>query len=140
MPGPHVQIATFCEKVLQEVDGVLSVIRSIDRIIISANAAGAPAELPEGGIIPTTLLVALRSGDAQGRHQVVVRAQQPSGTYLPDQTFDATFEQGERAVNLILSLGLPMIEGLYWFEVIVGTTELTRVPIRIMYQRVPGTP
>lgn len=98
------------------------------------------AELPEGGVIPTTLLVALKSGDAQGRHPVTVRAQQPNGTYLPDQTFDATFEQGERGVNLILNLALPMIEGLYWFDVLVSETLLTRVPLRIMYQRVPGTP
>jgi hypothetical protein len=141
MPGPHVQVATFCEKVLQEQDGVLSVIRAIDRIMLSASAAaGAPAELPEGGILPATLLIALKAGDAQGRHPITVRAHQPSGAYLPDQTFDAMFERDERGVNLVLNMGLPAIEGLYWFEVLVNDSLLTRVPLRIMYQRVPGTP
>lgn len=141
MPGPHVQVATFCEKVLIEQDGVISVIRSIDRFILSASAAaGAPAELPEGGILQTTLLIILRAGDAKGRHPVVIRAQQPSGAYLPDQSFDATFERDEHGVNLILNMALPIIEGLYWCEVLVGERELTRVPLRIMYQRVPGSP
>ncbi|MGI8809303.1 MAG: DUF6941 family protein [Acidimicrobiales bacterium] len=141
MPGPHVQVATFCEKVLIEQDGVLSVIRAIDRFILSGNvAAGAPAELPEGGILQTTLLIVLRAGDAQGRHPVVIRPQQPSGVYLPDQPFDATFGRDESGVNLILNMAVPIIEGLYWFEVLVNETLLTRVPLRIMYQRVPGSP
>lgn len=141
MPGPHVQLATFCDKVLVEQDGVLSVIRAIDRIMVSAQAVGAPApaELPEGGVLAATLVVALKAGDAQGRHPVTIRAQQPSGAYLPDQQFDAMFERDERGVNLILNLGLPAIEGLYWFEVLVNDAQLTRVPLRVMYQRVPGT-
>lgn len=140
MPGPHVQLATFCEKVLAEQDGVLSVIRVIDRFIVSVNTEGAPAELPEGGILPATLVVSLRAGDARGRHPVTIRAQQPSGAYLPDQTFDATFEGDERGVNLLLNIGIGAIEGLYWFEILVNDTLLTRVPLRIMYQRLPSTP
>jgi len=139
MPGPFVQMATFCEKVLQERDGVLSVIRAVERVLVTVDAPGAPAELPEGTVFQTTLLLALKSGDAQGRYQVVLRAEQPDGTHLPEQTFDAMFEQGERGVNLIIGMGLPMIEGLYWFDVLVSDVLLTRVPLRIMYQRRPGT-
>lgn len=139
MPGPHVQVATFCEKVLQEQDGVLSIIRAVDRIILSAPAAGAPAELPEGGVVPATLVVCLKADDAHGRHPITVRGQQPSGVYLPDQTFDATFERDERGVNLVLNMGLPAMEGLYWFDVLVNDALLTRVPLRVMYQRVPGS-
>jgi len=32
VPGPYVSTAVFCEKALQEVDGVTSLIRVIDRI------------------------------------------------------------------------------------------------------------
>lgn len=138
MSGPHVQLATFCEKVLQEPDGVLSVIRVIDRLIVTVSAAGAPAELPEGGTVRVTLLITLKAGDAQGRHPITLRAQQPSGAYLPDQSVDATFERDERGVNLILEVDLLVIEGLYWFEVFVNEALLTRVPLRIMYQRVPS--
>ena len=140
MPGPYVSMATFCEKVLQERDGVLSVIRAVERVLVTINAPGAPAELPEGGVYTTTLLVALKSDDAQGRHPITIRAQKPDGTNLPNQSFDVMFEQGERGVNLILEMGLPMIEGLYWFDVLVSDVLLTRVPLRIMYQRMPGMP
>jgi len=35
-PDSHVQVATLCEKALQEADGVLSIIRAIDRVIVTA--------------------------------------------------------------------------------------------------------
>jgi hypothetical protein len=44
--GPHVGIAVLCEKVLQEGDGVLSLIRVVDRIIHSAVGPEAPDEMP----------------------------------------------------------------------------------------------
>lgn len=140
MPGPHVQLAAFCEKVLQEGDGVLSLIRVIDRVILTTNAAGAPAELPEGGVVSARLVVSLKADDAQGRYPIIIRAQAPSGAYLPDQSFDATFERDERGVNLLLDMALPAVEGLYWFEILVDEKLLTRVPLRIMYQRVPSGP
>ncbi len=138
MPGPHVQLATFCEKVLQEQDGVLSVIRAIDRIVITAPAEDAPAELPEGGTLQLTLAVTLKADEAFGRHPVALRIQTPSGLFLPEQRFDVMFEGGERGVNLILGIGLEVVEGLYWVDVMVSDSVLTRVPLRVMYQRVPG--
>lgn len=138
MPGPHVQLATFCDHVLQEKDGVLSVIRAIDRAIVTL-PAGAPPELPEG-FVTTTLVLSLKAGDAQGRYPVTIRAQQPSGVYMPDQILDVTFERDERGVNFVLNVRVPAIEGLYWFEIFVNEDLLTRIPLRIMYQRVPGTP
>ena len=42
-PGPYVCMALLCEKVLNEQDGVLSVIRVIDRITVSRRARGAHA-------------------------------------------------------------------------------------------------
>src|SRR5919199_274808 len=99
VPGPYVQAATFCEKVLMEQDGTPSLIRVIDRII--ASAPGGPAELPEGMILQTTLAVFLKPDDARGRHPVTVRPQLPSGVYLDEQNFDATFEGDERGFNLI---------------------------------------
>lgn len=140
MPGPYVQMATICEKVLQEADGVISAIRCVDRIMISATArdgVALPEELPPGNI-NTTLLVMLKADDARGRHPVSIRIQQPSGVYLPTQSIDAMFEGDERGVNLILNLELSAQEGLYWFEVAVNAGLLTRVPLRLIYQRAPS--
>lgn len=138
MPGPYVQLAAFCEKVLMEQDGVPSLIRVVDRITVVLQG-GAPAEMPEGGLLNTTLVVALKADDARGRFPVTVRPQEPSGVYLPGQTMDVTFEGDERGVNLFLTMGIAAIEGLYWFEVLVNDIVLTRVPLRIIYQRMPAS-
>lgn len=142
MPGPYVQMATICEKVLQEADGVISAIRCVDRLVISAQAmAGgvAPAELPQGGKFTTTLLVMLKADDARGRHPVSIRVQMPSGVFVEQpQVFDAMFEGDERGVNLIVNMQLELMEGIYWFEVSVNDRMLTRVPLRLIYQRVPS--
>lgn len=139
MPGPYIQMATFCEKALQEADGVLSIIRAVDRIVVTAQGSEVPSELPQGNL-QLTLVVALKSDDARGRHPVSLRIQQPSGVFLPERTFDAMFEGEERGVNLILQLQLEALEGLYWFDVAINERVLTRVPLRVMYQRVPTDP
>ncbi len=40
--GPYLIAALLCEKVLQEKDGIISVIRMIDRITLTVNALDAP--------------------------------------------------------------------------------------------------
>jgi len=137
--GPHVQLATFCDKVLIERDGVLSVIRAIDRITVVASGGPAlPADLPEGHKVTPTLVVALRSDEAKGRHTISIVGEQPDGSRLPPANFDVTFEGGERGINLVLPMVLEPQEGLYWFEVWIGDQLLSRVALRIVYQRMPG--
>jgi len=137
MPGPYVQLATFCEKVLQEADGVISIVRMIDRIGVSAQGTNAPPELP-GGTIRTTLVVALKSDDARGRHELTIRAHQPSGQTLPDRKLDVIFDGDDRGFNLIVEIDVEAMEGLYWFDVLLNESLMTRIPLRISYQRMPG--
>lgn len=138
MPGPYVQLATFCEKTLQEQDGVLTLVRVIDRIIVTAHDQSAPAELPPGPVT-TTFVLTLKSDDARGRHPVTLRFQQPDGQYLPDQTVDVLFEGEDRGLNIISEMHFLALEGLYWLEVLVNSALLTRVSLRVLYQRIPGS-
>lgn len=48
------------------------------------------------------------------------------------------FEGEERGVNLILNMKIEAMEGVYWFDVSVNERLLTRVPLGLMYQRVPS--
>ena len=139
-PGPHVVAAAICEKVLQEQDGVLSLIRIIDRVMIQVRGDQVPGELPEGGGMNVTLAVLLRSGDARGRHPISVSVETPDGRELPPQPMDVLFEQPDAGANLILNMSLPAIEGLYWLIVTVDDRELTRTPLRVIYQRMPTLP
>lgn len=138
MPGPYVQAAAFCEKTLQEVDGTFSLIRVVDRMTASVRGAEAPTELPAVPI-NVTFVIMLKSGDAKGRHPVTIGIQMPDTRRLPDQTVDVMFEGEERGVTLILNLQLEAMEGIYWFDVRCNNHELTRAPLRVIYQRIPGS-
>ncbi len=67
----------------------------------------------------------------------MLRIQQPNGVSLPERSFDVMFEGEERGVNLILQLQMEGLEGLYWFEISVNDCLLSRVPLRVIYQRIP---
>ena len=148
MPGPYVAAAVFVERVLQELDGVNSLIRVIDRIGLSLSAQVAPgmpapqlpAEMPEGGQVQVTFVVMLKNGDARGRHPVSIAVLQPSGATIRGPEVDVMFEGGEdRGVNLVLNIGTEAMEGTYWFIVYCdGDRELTRSPLTVTYQRLPG--
>jgi len=44
--GSYLITAVFCEQVLQEASGVLSLIRIVDRMTITSSGPNAPAEMP----------------------------------------------------------------------------------------------
>lgn len=129
------QVAAVCEKVLQERDGVLSLIRVIDRLNVLAVGQASPEQLV--GRLRPTLAVCLRSGDARGRHPVAIAVERPDGTSPDPQVFEVLFEGDDRGVNLIVNMDLDAVEGLYWFTVSVNGRELTKVPFRVIYQRMP---
>jgi len=134
VPGPYLQAAVFTERVLHERDGVLSLVRIVDRLGVQATG-DAPEELPEGATAKVTLVVMLKSGDARGRHRLTIRPELPSGLRSEPRGFDVLFEGEDRGVNVIVDLDVALMEGLHWFIVTLGDVELTRVPLRIAYQR-----
>lgn len=133
--GPFIQLAVFCEKVLHEKDGVLSAIRIIDRFIHSTTAEGAPDLMPPINI-GMFILVGFKSGDAKGKWELKVRPIAPSGQELPGFTGPILFEGDERGANVVIQYSLAAKEeGLYWFDVMLNDKLLTRMPLRIIYQK-----
>jgi len=133
--GPYLHMAAICERVLREADGVLSLIRVVDRIMVSVTGEGAPAEMPPTAM-NLTLAVGFKSGFARGAYTVRVLTVSPSHQVL--STFEAPvlFEGEDRGVQLTLGLGLQVQEeGLYWFEVYLHEVLFTKVPLRVVYQR-----
>lgn len=134
--GPYLVAALLCERVLQEKDETISVIRMVDRIAVTVNALDSPETIPP---TPVNLnaLISLKSGSARGRGTVKWRVETPSGLKLPDQLLPVLFEGDDRGVNLIVALNLVIDqEGVYWFNVILEEKLLTRIPLRILYQRI----
>lgn len=135
--GPFIAAAAFCERVLQEADGVPSLIRVVDRIVHATVGPEAPDEMPP---VPVSLTAAimLKSGQARGRHSVRLTMEAPSGQEVgPEAVLPVLLEGEERGVNLFVGLNFQAEqEGLYWFNVFFGTQNvlLTRIPLRIVYQ------
>jgi hypothetical protein len=134
-PGPHVAMGLICEKVLEEKDGVLTIVRVIDRLNIQVMGAGAQSSIPAGVQYTLTLVVSLKSGDARGRNTLGIWPELPSGERLPRRDMAVHFEGEDRGINAVFQIGLPVAqEGLYWFDVLLGDQVLTRIPLRIVYQ------
>lgn len=141
--GPYVAVAAACEKVLQEQDGVLSLIRLIDRLIINAAGPEAPDEMPP---VPVqfTLVLVMKAGGARGRYSIHLTMEAPSGEKMAmELNLPLVMEGEDRGVNLVIPVGIAVEqEGLYWFDVYLADPRvpdheeelLTRVPLRVVYQ------
>ena len=137
--GPHVKTAAICESVIEGKDGVLSLIRIIDRLTITAAGPEAPSDMPP--ISRTlTLVVMLISGRARGTHNVEVRVEKPDATTASLWNGTVFLEGEDRGANLVIEISTEYrSEGLYWFDLFFDAAQMTRVPFRIIYQRVaPG--
>lgn len=134
--GPYLNAALLCETILQEKNETISIIRMVDRITLTAHASLSPETLPP---MPIKLfaLISFKSGNAKGRHTVKWITEAPSGIRSPEQLLPVLFEGDDRGVNLILNINMVVDqEGVYWFEVHLEDQFLTRIPLRILYQRV----
>jgi hypothetical protein len=133
--GPFVSVAAFCENVVQEKDGVLTLVRVIDRYDLQASGPQAPSEMPEGMLVQPNLVVVLKSGRALGSFAVRINFHHPNGRVVEgaEQSFaPAGGEEG--GVSVVSKVVLQLSSaGIYWAEVIVNSRVVTRVPLQVRY-------
>ncbi len=117
---------------------MLSVLRVVDRLMISASGPDAPAEMPP---VPLNLtgVVVLRRGEARGRHSVKIRAENPAGLqHQAVEVFVQLSGDPEQGANIIIDFSQFALdhEGLWWFDVLFGDSEtlLARMPLRVLYE------
>lgn len=135
--GPYVSAAFVCEKILVERDDVPTAIRIIDMVGIRAHGRDAPDTLPAGRLPRHVLFLMLRNGRTRGSHDVAVRIELPSGERRDAQANRVHFAGDEQAATtFIVDLNLDVDqEGLYWFDVLFDGHRLTRVPLKVVYER-----
>lgn len=138
MTGPYLAAALFCERVLEEKDGVISIVRVVDRVIQTASGPDAPEQMPPLNY-GLTALIALKSGKATGSVQVRIDMEPPSGLVKPGPSMTFLMEGADRGQNLIMRMQMTFEEpGLYWFNVCVEDKVVTRMPLRVVYTRMGG--
>jgi len=134
--GPYIQMAGLCEQVIEDKTGALSLIRVIDTITHTEARPDAPVEMPPV-TYPMKMVIMLKSGRARGRHELKVVPELPSGEVKPAFTRSVQMEGEERGFNNIVNMVFTFtMEGLYWFNVYLDDSLLTRIPLRIKYNRI----
>jgi len=134
--GPYLKAAVLCESVIEDKQGVLSLIRVVDRVISTAVGPGAPSAMPKFNH-RLMAVVMLTSGEFTGTAEISLTLQDPAGIRRALGTSGVLFEGNDRGVNLVAEMNMTIeTEGLYWLEVHLGNELLTRIPMRIVYSRV----
>jgi hypothetical protein len=133
--GPYIQAACFCDTVIEDKTGVLSLIRIVDTVTHTAVGASPPEDMPEFPYAMKLVLM-LKSGMARGRSNLRIVPQLPTGETEQGATVTAYFEGEEKGQNVITNINyIFRIEGLYWFKVYLDETLLTAIPLRVKYDR-----
>lgn len=134
--GPYIQTACFCDMVLEDKTGTLSIIRIIDRIERTASGPGAPEQMPIFQL-NKYLVIMLKSGQARGGYQLKMIPEQPDGTTKEAKEFTVHFDGEDRGQNLIINLSIPLqMEGLYWFRIEIADELITQIPLAVRYNRI----
>jgi hypothetical protein len=134
--GPYIRMAGLCDQVIEDKTGVLSLIRVIDTITHTEARPDAPIEMPPVNY-PMKMVIMLKPGRARGRHELKIIPELPSGKLKPPLIQSIQMEGEERGVNTIINMVFTFtMEGLYWFNVYLDDSMLTRIPLRIKYNRI----
>ena len=131
--APSLRIAALCERVLEEKDGALSVIRIIDRLTITAEGTDVPQELPPGQFQVTALMSWI---NGLGNYEVKIHVDFPDANSLDSPTIPFYLDSLDKVQNVIIRLVMPIQrQGIYWFNFMLGDDVKSRFPLRVIYQR-----
>ena len=135
--GPYIQFAAFCEKVLTEQDGVVSLIRVVDRVTHTRIDPNAPESLPPFDY-QLLAAISLKAGRVSGRHTLKIERQLPSTQVERGAATEITVHlEGEnRGANVVVEVAARYeMEGLYWYNVYFDNELITRMPFEVRYAR-----
>ena len=134
--GPYLTLAAFCEQVIEDKSGVLSLIRVVDRMNIATQGPTAPEQMPPTNL-NWVLVLSMKSGEARGSLPIKIEPELPSGLRLQPLTLSAHFEGGNRGINILSKLNIKLeTPGVYWFRIYVDDKFLTQVPVEVIYSRI----
>jgi hypothetical protein len=133
-PRPYITAALLCEKVLQEKDESVTLMRIIDKL--QDRVEGLPM-----GVHPAVAIqgfLSLKSGSVTGEHTVKVVVERPNGDRKEVFEYPTNFLGKDQGQSIILQMGLGItLDGLYWFDVLFDEEVLTRIPLMVIPMPAP---
>ena len=140
--GPYLITAAFCENVIEDKTGVLSLIRIVDRVTVNAVGYDVPTDMPPNDF-RCKLVITLKSGKVRGTHTIRVTPHLPSGEVKPPIE-TAVFLEGEnKGCNLVADMQIRLERpGVQWYQIHFDDEFLTQIPLEAIYTftRVPQPP
>ena len=125
LSSPNLTFAVLCERVLQEKDGVLSIMRIADRVTVTE-----PVGIDPGLVtVPLQMALGFRPSEpVEGELQL--RVQDPSGGQTEPLKMGLLVRGAGEGTNVIIPLTLNRPQtGVYWIEVVFAKQLLARVPL-----------
>lgn len=131
---PYLKLGTICERVLEEKNGVLSLIRMVDRFTITVTGEEPPDQLPD---VLRFLTIIMSWVGGLGSHEAAFNIIYPGGeTQRSPQSWSFSLDAMNRGHNIIVTLPVSMSkEGVYWIEFILNDQVKSRVPFQVIYKR-----
>lgn len=131
---PYLKLGAICERVLEDKDNVLSLIRVVDRFTITVTGKEPPDQLPEGA---TTLTIVMSWVGGLGRHEAAFDIISPGGETQPSpRSWSFTLDSLNRGHNIIVTLPVRITKpGVYWIEFILNDKIKSRIPFQVLYER-----
>ncbi len=128
--GPYLQMAVLCEKVHIDSDGSASILRVTDQLAIRGDGPNGNWSMAKQ-VITLSLALSFNPGTSRAKHTVRVRPSD-EGAVAPDRELELDFSGTNRSGNLVLPLELEITsDGLYWFDVYLDGSLVTRVPLHV---------
>ena len=142
---PFVQIACFCENVLEDKDKVISAIRIVDTYYLGFPTVPEGVIVPEGmkPVLDLTGVIGLKSGDLRGSYNIKLVMRKPTGERLevsPKGGWPIVLNGGAHGFNLRMKSKIalaPSEMGLFWFDVLFGEELLTSMPLNLIIGEQP---
>ncbi|MBI2861525.1 MAG: hypothetical protein HYX89_01770 [Chloroflexi bacterium] len=132
--GPYIQAASFCDQVIEGKDGVLSLIRLVNRLGVQVAGPEAPEAMPPTKFTLKLVLV-LNAGDAKGRHDLTIVPQLPSGETKAPMVQSVHLEPGKSSNLIVIVEFTYELEGQYWFNVLFDGLPFTKIAMEVRYTR-----
>jgi hypothetical protein len=139
--GPYFLAAAYCERALQEADGTVTLVRVIDRVVLtpmtSDETATPSPERP--AMVNLTIALLLKTGDAPGVYTARFDLENPDGKVTTiGQPIDVTLADGGGMNVLINSFIQVQRVGPFLTHVYLNDEHFTQIPLEIQF--LPGQP
>lgn len=132
---PYLLVAVICQRAQQDQYGSFSIINVLEQLVAGSDDPNAPEQMPSFRL-DANLVIVFASGSQEGQRTVTVVAEQPDGTRLQPVDQRILLRGGDQRATIVSDLSLDISQtGVYWFDVFLEGRLVTRIPLRIGYER-----